>query len=318
MIKQRRLLLVICGFIFVTALALWPGWWPPAAYANVTLLSFTAITLPEQPEIYVEWETATELDTIGFFIARSDSFDGPFTRLGDFIPHEDDTGLVGAQYFYLDEDTVLNRTYYYRLEVVNTDQSVDYYGPISATAGVLASDTATPTRTPTTTRTPTITPSPATTATTQPATEVTNPTEPSSVANTPTLNVVSGATVTPRPTSASGSSDLVAFTATPTLLPDQVDSQQPQSAVTSVPSIPDTSTVVTAVPPTAGDVAQAPAPTLVPTDAVPAIAAPVVIATEAAPSPAATSSTQSGALMLIAAAILFLGLAFVILRQVRQ
>jgi hypothetical protein len=317
MLKHHPLLLVICGFIFVTALALWPSWWSPAAYANVTLVSFTVITLPEQPEIYVEWETATELDTVGFFVARSDSFNGPFTRVSEFIPHEGDE-VAGAQYFYLDEDTVLNQTYYYRLEVVNTDQTIDYHGPISAVAGVLATETATPTRTPTTTRTPTITPSPATMATTQPTTEVTNPTESSSVANTPTLSVVSGATVTPRPTSAGGSSDLIAFTTTPTLLPDQVDSQQPQSAVTSVPSVPDVSTVVTAVPPAAGDVAQAPAPTLVPTDAVPAIAAPVVIATEAAPSPAATSSTQSGALMLIAAAILFLGLAFVILRQVRQ
>jgi hypothetical protein len=65
-------------------------------------------------------------------------------------------------------------------------------------------------------------------------------------------------------------------------------------------------------------VAQGPVPTLVPADAVPAVVAPVVIATEAAPSSAPANTTNSGALVLIVAAVLFLGLAFVILRQARQ
>jgi hypothetical protein len=104
---------------------------------NVTLVSFTAITLPGLPEIYIEWETATELDTVGFFIARSDSVIDPFTRVSHFIPSEGDP-IVGAQYYFLDKTTALNQTYYYRLEAINTDQTIDYYGPISATAGVPA------------------------------------------------------------------------------------------------------------------------------------------------------------------------------------
>ncbi len=63
---------------------------------------------------------------------------------------------------------------------------------------------------------------------------------------------------------------------------------------------------------------QAPVPTLAPTDAVPAEVEPIVIATDAAPTTATAGSTNTVALLLIGAAFLFLGLAFIILRRVRS
>jgi len=106
----------------------------PAVPQNVTLIRFTATSLPGQPEIYVEWETATEFNTAGFFVARSNFAQGPYACVSDFIPHEGET-VVGAQYAWLDETTVLSQTYFYRLEAINTDQTLVFYGPIAATAG---------------------------------------------------------------------------------------------------------------------------------------------------------------------------------------
>ncbi len=63
---------------------------------------------------------------------------------------------------------------------------------------------------------------------------------------------------------------------------------------------------------------QVPVPTLAPTDAVPAEVEPIVIATDAAPTTATAGSSNTVALLLIGAAFLFLGLAFIILRRVRS
>lgn len=101
---------------------------------NVTLTSFTATSLLGQPEIYVEWKTAAEFDTVGFFVARSDFAQGPYVRVSAFIPHEGNT-ITGAQYDWIDEVTELGHTYYYRLEEITADQISIFYGPIVATAG---------------------------------------------------------------------------------------------------------------------------------------------------------------------------------------
>jgi hypothetical protein len=54
MIRRYQLLLIICGFILVVGLALWPGLWSPPAYANVTLVSFTATSVPGQRDIGID------------------------------------------------------------------------------------------------------------------------------------------------------------------------------------------------------------------------------------------------------------------------
>ncbi len=332
MIKQSRLLLLLCGFILVAGLALWPGNWLSHAYANVTLVSFTAASLPGQPEIFIKWETATEFDTVGFFIARSDSATGTFTRVSDFIPHEGDT-VVGAQYDFIDETTVLNQTYYYRLEVLNTNQTVDTHGPIAAVAGVVpsptptvtqtptatATPTATPTSTPTTTRTPTLTltPRPGTTSTNTPV-----PTNPPAASPTPRL--VAGATVTPRPATGNVSVPPTASSgATQEPGAPSVQTQSPLDATAipgSLPSAPELTAptpVVNLPAPSAGEVAAAPAtPQLAPTLAAPGGEQPVVVVTEAAvPTSKPAESRNGGLLLIIGAAVFLLVGAFLLLRQ---
>jgi hypothetical protein len=137
----------------------------PRAYANVTLISFTAQSLAGLPEVYVEWETATEIDTAGFYVQRSLTNEAnSYTRVSDFTPNEGDS-ITGAMYDWIDETTTLNTTYYYQLEEVPTDAGRPsvLYGPVSVVAGAVA--THTPTMTPTATNTPTPTPTPRPTAT---------------------------------------------------------------------------------------------------------------------------------------------------------
>jgi hypothetical protein len=289
-----------------------------AQEANVVLVSFTASSVLGEPEIYLEWETATEFDTVGFFIARSSSATGEFTIISEFMQHEGDT-VVGAQYFYIDEDTVLNQTYYYRLDVLNTDQSTDYHGPIAAVAGVPPTITPTPSRTPTITptSTPTSMPSPTATATTQ-SSASDNSTPASSSDSVATPRPVTGATVTPRPTLSSNPANPIVSAATATLSTVTDDSQptadvfaSPLPAIVAAAPVAQATSVVFA-----GAPESAPAPA--PADAIPVAMAPVVVVTEAAPAAAQANAPNNPALLLLGAAVLFLGIAFVILRQARS
>jgi hypothetical protein len=320
--KQQRYLILI-GFLAISVLA----GWPPAARANVTLVSFTAMSVPPAPEIYVQWETATQLDTVGFFVTRSDSKTGEYTRVSDYIEREGDD-LTGWKYDpWIDEDVVLGRTYWYKLEELTTNQSSLFYGPISAVAGALP--TATATLTPTPTRTPTRTPTatPTATPTGAPSEPATNPTASTGNPVVATPRAVSAATVTPRPDTTGGSA-APATIAPVANAPAEVQTQsqpqaQPPAEMTSVPSAPDAA--VSGGAPAAAEaapsaaVSQAPDPTLAPPDAVPAVSAPAVVVTEAAPATStAPTSSNTPVLLLVGAAFVFLGIAFFILRQGRS
>ena len=323
MMKRRRLLLSVCGLIFAAGLALGLGRRLPPVYANVTLESFTATYLPGTQEVRIDWKTATELDTSGFYITRSNSATGPFAQVSPFIPHEGDT-ISGWTYVYTDVIPALNRTYYYFLEAVNNDQSLDPHGPIAVAAGIPSTKTPAPTLTPTQTRTLTLTPTrtrtptPSATPTTQPSTDVSVPSDASDIIEV-TPRLATGETITPQPTVASQPPSPVVHVPTSSLASAPANSQPTAPSATSKPPLGNTSPLATvAPPPTDMNVLQAPASALVPAEAAPGVAAPVVVATEAASPAASTDSTHGDAFILVVAAILFLGIAFVILRQARQ
>ena len=85
--------------------------------------------------IQITWTTASEVDTLGFQLWRSDTKDGPYTLIDDsFIASKTVTGTSGAEYSYLDCDVDLYTymTYYYKLEEIDIDntQKNSVYGPI--------------------------------------------------------------------------------------------------------------------------------------------------------------------------------------------
>ena len=86
------------------------------------------------PAIVVRWDTASELNTAGFNVLRSDNPDGPFTRLNpEIIPASPDP-LVGGTYAYTDTNTTPGQTYYYRVEEVEFGGNASPQGTVVATA----------------------------------------------------------------------------------------------------------------------------------------------------------------------------------------
>jgi hypothetical protein len=103
---------------------------PPTA---VKLVRFEAG--PDGTAIHVEWETASEIDNLGFNLYRSGTENGPWVRLNDaIIPSKAPGSPGGAVYTWQDDDVVPGATYYYRLEDVDVFGTSTFHGPVSATA----------------------------------------------------------------------------------------------------------------------------------------------------------------------------------------
>ena len=232
MIKQPARRRWISLLMLVTAAALLLALLAPVnrrALASVTLNYFRATWQPELETIVIEWQTATELNTVGFIIERSTMSDGVFTAITELIPAVGDP-LGGWTYDPVadDPDTLLiGTTYWYRMIVINTSPPNDTIDPVSVKAGEPNTLTPTNTATPTATTTRTRTPTPSATS----SSSSTQPTAISSAGTpivTPSVTFVSitGATVTPRPPQAGGSTATsapaalpVGRTATPSNLP---------------------------------------------------------------------------------------------------
>jgi len=102
---------------------------PPTA---VELLSFTAKSRLQA--IVVKWETASEIDNIGFNLYRSQTVEGPWIQLNDhLIPSQVPPGSpVGAVYKFRDTAVEPGVLYYYLLEDVDIRGVTTSHGPASA------------------------------------------------------------------------------------------------------------------------------------------------------------------------------------------
>lgn len=79
-------------------------------------------------KVEINWETATEQETAGFYLYRSNSPDGEFVILNpDGIVNAEGSPVSGASYTYVDEEVVPGETYYYLLEEVEFDASRNRY-----------------------------------------------------------------------------------------------------------------------------------------------------------------------------------------------
>ncbi len=278
------------------------------ARANVTLSSFAATSFGGEAAVVIDWETATEIDTIGFYVVRSSSSGGQYTRLNTtIIPAEGDP-LTGWTYTYIDYDVTLSTTYYYKLEVINNDQSTEFHGPISVVAGVdpTPEGSGTPIRTPTATNT--VTPTPSRTPTSSPTPTSTRSTQsnPPTRTNTPVIIVTlpGGSTITPV-----SSGSFATATPAPANSPTSTPTQ-PSVPTIATPSQALSSVLPTPTPFQPSVTQSAPsAPSLVPTDSSLVAMAPVVIATPETSGDTAPTGGGSNAVVLglIVAAVALLG-----------
>lgn len=86
--------------------------------------------------LVVFWETASELDTLGFHLYRSDTgAPGTFSRLNEALIPSEAPGGGGAAYEWIDAGAARGRTYFYLLEDVDVYGQATAHGPVT---GLLA------------------------------------------------------------------------------------------------------------------------------------------------------------------------------------
>lgn len=103
---------------------------------SVTLVSFTA--KPQADAIQIEWETATELETLGFDLFRAEAEDGPRSRINpSFIPSQNPGSAAGALYEWWDDTVSTEATYYYWLEAVDIYGDSSLHGPVHTSLEML-------------------------------------------------------------------------------------------------------------------------------------------------------------------------------------
>lgn len=96
----------------------------------VNLAHFGAV--PDGDVIRVEWETAMELNNVGFNLYRSEASDGGYARLNETLILSQSPGSVsGAAYMWMDEDVQPGVTYYYKLEDIEVGGARTLHGPVS-------------------------------------------------------------------------------------------------------------------------------------------------------------------------------------------
>lgn len=102
---------------------------------GVILASFDArsITSEGGDHNVIAWETASELNMLGFNLWRGTSASAPMVKLNSFvIPSQAPGGTDGATYGYDDLDITSGLTYYYWLEDVELNGTVTRHGPAVA------------------------------------------------------------------------------------------------------------------------------------------------------------------------------------------
>lgn len=116
--KSNRILFGISIAVFILGIAL--VIWGLAEAKNAVIL--------------IEWSTASELDTVGFNLYRSDSPDGPFEMINASLVPSSEDPMTGGEYQYEDRSVVPGKTYYYRLEDVEMNGGASQHGPIEVKA----------------------------------------------------------------------------------------------------------------------------------------------------------------------------------------
>ena len=104
------------------------GFFEPTA---VTLAGFTATQ--QEGDNLIAWETASEIDTLGFNVYRSVLAAGSRTVLNDSLILAQTPGVErGASYSWLDPGCTVGATDLYWLETVSLDGQKTFHGPVSA------------------------------------------------------------------------------------------------------------------------------------------------------------------------------------------
>ncbi len=87
-----------------------------------------------QTQVVIEWSTASEFETVGFNIYRSETPTEPGVQVNtELIPASEDS-QTGGDYKYTDKNVEPGKMYYYFLEDVSSDGTTNINGPVTIKA----------------------------------------------------------------------------------------------------------------------------------------------------------------------------------------
>ena len=107
----------------------------PLFFVLLLLTMLLAGCTAQAAPIIIQWSTETEVNTAGFNVYRSDSRDGQYDQINDqLIPSSPDP-LLGGRYAFTDAQVEAEKTYYYKLEELeSTGNRITYDRIVEATA----------------------------------------------------------------------------------------------------------------------------------------------------------------------------------------
>jgi hypothetical protein len=88
--------------------------------------------------VILNWTTASEIDTAGFNIYRSESKAGTYKKINSALIPARGSATQGATYTYTDSNIKLLKTYYYKLEEIETTGIATMHGVVNATTRLFA------------------------------------------------------------------------------------------------------------------------------------------------------------------------------------
>ena len=107
-------------------------------YGVITEVAETGVSLNHisaalvEKAVEISWETASEVNNLGFNLYRGLSAAGPKEKLNqDFIPSQVIGSTSGARYTYLDRDLLEGGNYFYWLESIDLSGGTRLYGPVN-------------------------------------------------------------------------------------------------------------------------------------------------------------------------------------------
>jgi len=106
---------------------------------RLVLVLLTAVLLPgcssQAAPIVIQWSTETEVNTAGFNVFRSDSREGQYVQINAKLVPSSPDPLLGGRYAYTDAQVEAGKTYYYKLEELeSTGNRITYDRIVEATA----------------------------------------------------------------------------------------------------------------------------------------------------------------------------------------
>ena len=100
----------------------------PNSPTLIKLVSFTAT--PKSGKVIIQWSTESEIDNAGFNIYRATAEDGQYTKINfSLIPAEGST-TQGASYEFTDSGLKNRKTYFYKLEDIDTNGISTFHVPL--------------------------------------------------------------------------------------------------------------------------------------------------------------------------------------------